>query len=126
MLLFVDPYTGVEFTQNHVSAVSANYAKMPLILITSKDKAKEYIAAHEILHGLGKALHSSVPSAPGKKVVFPAPSDPFFSGYEIATWNESLCKDDMLNPTDLSSAMSKASIDWAAYYTYLNVAKTIK
>jgi hypothetical protein len=128
MVLFVDAYDEVEFTTNRWSSVSANYAYYPLILITAKDKAKEHILTHELTHGLGKQLKPSVASSASTKVTAPAGSEPYYDGVanSKSAWDEAPCAEDMGNPGDLSAAKNDAPVDWASYWEYTKVAKTLK
>lgn len=74
LLLFVDSFNKVAFDTAKVDT-SGNFAKIPVILITSADKTSAHIVTHELVHGLGKgAIRGSPPTsvpwvdAPGTKM----------------------------------------------------------
>jgi hypothetical protein len=115
VVMFVDEYKQVDFGRGPVHE-SGNFPYIPLILITASDKSGEEILAHELIHGLGKALG-------GQK------SNPWVTGVNY-TWSEGACLVEMGNPDRKpGQPFTKASdspLDWASFWEWANGAHTLK
>lgn len=130
LLLFVDPFNKVAYDRVEVDT-SGNFADIPVILITSADKASSHIVTHELVHGLGKGIIRGSPPRSIRWVDAPNTSAPESVANGNNTWLEGGCREEMGNAVRRSSSVplmksDTAPMDWASYIQYLKLSKSIR
>lgn len=125
LILFVNPFREVVYDTAVVN-VSGNFSDIPVILVTSADKTSPHIVTHELIHGLGKGTVRGESGEPPTAIPWVGESPD-----RDNTWHEGGCDIEMgnasrTNPSEPMNKSDTSPMDWASYFQFLRIARTIR